>query len=300
MASIKERLAEYPVLGWLLRVQERFGEVKGTALANGIALQAFLSLFPLLILAVAVVGFVAADDVTFADEVIDSLGIAADDQLAEDLRDAIDTAKENRGTTGAIGLATLLWSGLNVVVALQRAVDSTWQTLGTGLKDKLKAIGVVAGGGVILVGSLALSALINFLPGFFAPLSVLAGLAVDFALFLWLFWALGRVHVGWRALAPGAAFCAVGFEVLKLVGTVYVPKLVANSSALYGSLGIVVAILLWLAFFGRLVVYGSTVNVIEWESHHGTVQVPLEVPRVDTEVAVGANRSGAVVDRLDE
>jgi membrane protein len=300
VASIKEKLAGYPVLGWLLRVQERFGEVKGTALANGIALQAFLSLFPLLILAVAVVGFVAADDVTFADDVIDSLGIAADDQLAEDLRDAIETAKENRGTTGAIGLATLLWSGLNVVVALQRAVDSTWQTLGTGLKDKLKAIGVVAGAGVILVGSLALSAFINFLPGFLAPLSVVAGLAVNFALFLWLFWALGRVHVGWRALAPGAAFCAVGFEILKLIGTVYVPRLVANSSALYGSLGIVVAILLWLAFLGRLVVYGSTVNVIEWESHHGTVQVPLEVPRVDTEIAVGADRSGAVVDRLDE
>lgn len=296
---MKERLAQIPVLGWLLRVQERFGEVKGTALANGIALQAFLSLFPLLILAVSVVGFVAEGDVTFADDVIDSLGIDGDDQLAEDLRGAIDTARENRGTTGAIGLATLLWSGLNVVIALQRAIDSTWQTLGTGLKDKARAVLVVLGAGVVFLGSLALSALINVLPAFFAPLSILAGLLVNLALFLWLFFALGRVHVGWRALLPGAALCAVGLEILKLIGTVYVPRLVANSSALYGSLGIVVAILLWLAFFGRLVVYGSTVNVVQWETHHGTLRVPVEVPRVETEVAVAANRAGAVVDRLD-
>jgi len=297
---VKERLARYPVLGWLIRVQDRFGEVNGTALANGIALQAFLSLFPLVILAVSVAGFVAADDVTFADDVIDSLGIDGDDQLAEDLRTAIDTAKENRGTTGAIGLATLLWSGLNVVVALQRAVDSTWQTVGTGLKDKLRAVLVVLGALVVFAGSFALSALINVLPTVFAPLSVVAGLVVNVALFLWLFVALGRVPVGWRALLPGAALCAVGFEVLKLIGAVYVPRLVADSSALYGSLGIVVAILLWLAFFGRLVVYGSTVNVVEWEQHHGTLRVPVDVPRIETAVPVEANRAGAVTDRLEE
>ena len=109
-----------------------------------------------------------------------------------------------------------------------------------------------------------------------------------------------RAASGWRALLPGAAVCAVGFEVLKLVGTIYVPRLVASSSALYGSLGIVIAILAWLAFFGRLLVYGAVVNVLRWEGGHGTVQVPVEVPRVDNALAVGADRSGAVVDTLPE
>jgi membrane protein len=297
---VKERLAQVPVLGWLLRVHERFGEVQGTALANGIALQAFLSLFPLLILAVSVVGFVAEGDVTFTEDLIDTLGIPPEDQLAQDLRDAVATARDSRGTTGAIGLATLLWSGLNVVIALQRAVDSTWQTLGTGLKDKARAVLVVLGAAVIFLASMTLSTLINFLPGIFAPVSVVAGLAVNLALFLWLYHTLGRVPVGWRALLPGAALCAVGFEILKIIGTVYVPKLVADSSALYGSLGIVVAALLWLAFFGRLVVYGSTVNVVEWEQHHGTLRVPTPVPRIEHAVPVAANRSGAVIDRLEE
>ena len=49
---------------------------------------------------------------------------------------------------------------------------------------------------------------------------------------------------GLRARAPSPA--AVGIEVLKLVGGIYVPRAVASSSALYGSIGIVFAILAWL------------------------------------------------------
>jgi membrane protein len=129
---------------------------------------------------------------------------------------------------------------------------------------------------------------------------VLVALGVNLGLFLWTFSELGRLPVGWRALLPGAALCAVGFEVLKLVGTVYVPRLIASSSALYGSLGVVIALLAWLAFVGRLIVYGAVVNVMRWEHGHGTVTVPLEVPRVEQAIAVGADRSGAVVDRLGD
>ena len=45
------------------------------------------------------------------------------------------------------------------------------------------------------------------------------------------------------------------FEVLKALGSIYVPQPVASSSALYGSIGAVFAILAWLFFFGGLLVY---------------------------------------------
>lgn len=294
---MKERLASVPVIGWLLRVQERFGEVNGTAMANGIALQAFLSIFPLLIVAISVVGFIADGDVTFAGDVIDTFGLTGD--TATELREAIKTASESKGTAGIIGFLGLVYSSLAVVTAVQRSVDLSWQTFGKGLKDKLKALAWLAGAVTIFAGSFALSVLINFLPGFFAPLSIVAGVAVNIALFLWTFSALGRLPVGWRALLPGAVLCAVGFEVLKLVGSLYIPRLVANSSALYGSLGIVVAIIAWLAFFGRLLVYGSVVNVVHYEDDHGTVTVPIRVPRVDGATALETNRAGAVTDRLE-
>lgn len=294
---MKERLAEVPVIGWLLRVQERFGEVRGTALANGIALQTFLSIFPLVIVALAVVGFVSADDPMFGRDVVNELGLTGDD--ATSMIEAIDNAKDSRQAASVIGLGGLLFASLNLVTAIQRSVDAAWQTFGKGVKEKLKALAWLGGATVIFLSSFALSIALNVLPGFLAPLSILIGFGVNVALFLWTFTALGRLPVGWKARLPGALLVAVGFEIMKVVGSVYVPKLVADSSALYGSLGIVFAVLTWLAIFGRLLVYGSVVNVVHWEAKHGTVEIRLEVPRVDSALAVGANRNGAVVDALE-
>ncbi|WP_436792640.1 YihY/virulence factor BrkB family protein [Actinospongicola halichondriae] len=294
---MKERLASVPVIGWLLRVQERFGEIRGTALANGIALQTFLSIFPLVIVGVAVIGFLAVDDPDFAQSVIDNLELDGDS--AESFNEAIATAQDSRQAASAIGLAGLLFSGLNLVTAIQRSIDAAWQTHGKGLVEKLKALAWLGGATLIFIGSFGLAIALNVLPAFLAPISLLAGFGVNVLLFLWTFTALGRVPVGWRARLPGALLCAFGFEIMKVLGSVYVPKLVADSSALYGSLGVVFAVLAWLAIFGRLLVYGSVVNVIRWEDTHGTVRVQIDAPRVDGALALETNRTGAVIDTLD-
>lgn len=299
MEKLKERLADVPVLGALLRIQERFGEIQGTALANGIALQAFLSLIPLLLVAIAVTGFIAEGDANFTGDVIDAFGLPPEGDTAENLDTAIDNAQESRRAASVVGLLGLLWSGLAVIAAVQRAIDRAWQTKAEGLKDKLGAILWLIGAALIFLASFAVTTVLNFLPGFLAPVSILVGLSVNVGLFLWTFTKLGRAPVGWRALLPGALVCAVGFEVLKLVGSLLVPRLVANSSALYGSLGIVIALLAWLAFFGRLIVYGAVVNVIRYEQDHGTLTVPVHVPRIDGAIALEADRAGAVTDRLE-
>jgi membrane protein len=299
VASLKDRLAEKPVLGTVIRVNDRFGEAQGAVHASSIALQIFLSLIPLLLVAIAVVGFVAGDAETFTADVVDAFGFPADGPTAEAIEKAVDTARESRQAATVVGLLGLLWRGLTVVTAVQGALDSVWQTTAGGLKDKARALLWLVGAGAIFASSFALGAVINFLPPFLAPLSIAVALAVNVGLFLWTFTDLGRLPIPVRDRLPGAVVCAVGFEVLKLVGTIYVPRLIASSSALYGSLGIVVALLAWLAFFGRLLVYGAVVNVLRWEDVHGTVEVPLEAPRVDAALAVAADRSGAVVDRLD-
>lgn len=300
MPGLKDKLAEKPVIGPILRVQDRFGEVQGDPLANGIALQIFLSLIPLLLVAIAVVGFVAGDDTAFTDDVVSALGVPGDGAAAEAIGTAIDNARESRQAASIIGVLGLLWRGLAVVAAVQRAIDNVWQTRSQGFKDKARAFLWLLGAGAIFVASFAVTTVLNFLPGFLAPVSILVGLTVNVGLFLWTYSELGRLPVGWRALLPGAVLCAIGFEILKLVGTIYVPRLVADSSALYGSLGIVIALLAWLAFFGRLIVYGAVVNVLRWEGAHGTLAVPVEVPRVETAIAVASDRSGAVTDRLEE
>ena len=79
------------------------------------------------------------------------------------------------------------------------------------------------------------------LPGFLAPVAIVVSLVFDVGLWLLTFKVLTNHTLPWKALLPGAILGAVGLEVLKWFGGIYVPKAVASSSALYGSLGTVFA-----------------------------------------------------------
>jgi membrane protein len=155
-----------------------------------------------------------------------------------------------------------------------------WQVTGRGLKDKAIGFLWLVGAAVLFAASFGVTSLIGALPGFLAPVNLVVGIGLSFALFLWTMKILPSRDVGLRALVPGAIVGAIGLEVLKVVGGVYVPRLVASSSATYGSIGIVFAILAWLLFFGRLIVYSSVVNVVRWEEDHGTVTIDIRVPNL--------------------
>jgi membrane protein len=75
---------------------------------------------------------------------------------------------------------------------------------------------------------------------------------------------------------------------------------VASSSALYGSLGVVFAILAWLALTARLVVYAAAFNVVRYEQKHGTVTVDIQVPHISGQVPLEATRGGAVSESASD
>jgi len=286
--------------GWLdgiLRVNERFGAIGGGPLSSSIGLAGFLSLFPLLLVAIAVAGFISSGDAGFAREVVRSLQLTG--RSAEVVTDALSTAEESRRAASVIGLAGLLWSGLGVVGTLQNACNAAWQTTGRGLIDKAVSLAWILGASVLFFASAALGPLAGMVPLFSAPLVILLGLAISTGLFVWTFSFLGNQSVPARAHLPGAIVVAVGFEALKLVGGVYVPRAVSSSSALYGSLGVVFAVLAWLLVYARLIVYGAVVNVLRWEAGQGTVTVEIDVPRMDGQVPLSTNRGGAVDEKVD-
>jgi membrane protein len=275
-----------------MRVQDRFDEVHGGYLASAVTLAAFTSIFPLLLVAVAVVGFLSVrTDVT--GTVISHLGISG--EAATAVEAAIRTAQRSRKGALGVGTVGLLWSGLGMVAAIQYAFDNVWQVKGRGIRDKLSGLLWLVGSVAILVASVGLTALVNVIP-WLAPVSVIVGVAVNFALWLWTLKALLNVEVPWRALAPGAVLGAIGLEVLKVLGSIWVPRAVASSSALYGSIGVVFAILAWLFFFGRLTVYVAVLDVVRWEEEHGTVTVEINLPRHPDTIAVEATRSGEAKD----
>ncbi len=276
----------------VLAVQKRYSELNGNFLASSVTLSAFLSLFPLLLFIIAIIGFIAADTPNLAPDVVRELGLEGD--AANSITTAIDTARESRRAASLIGIVGLLWSGLGLIAAFQYAINAAWQVTGRGWKDKLKGLMWLGGATLLFLTSFATSAVIRWLPTFLAPLTTLAGVSVNFALWLWTFKVLSTREVGWKALVPGAVLGALGFEVLKAIGAFYVPGAVSSASALYGTLGVVFATLAWLLFFGRLVVYAAVVNVVRWEEDHGTVVLEMEVPRVhpETTTPVEVTRAG--------
>ncbi|HEV2766748.1 MAG TPA: YihY/virulence factor BrkB family protein [Acidimicrobiales bacterium] len=286
--------ARWPWLGIALDVQRRFGEVHGGSLAASVALAGFLSLFPLVLVAIAVVGFFAANRADLTGDAISFLGLPRSGDAASVLTAAIATASESRRAASVVGFVGLVWSGLGLVGALQYLYDSVWQVQGRGIRDKVAALAWLLGAALLFVTSFAVTAGLRFVP-LLAPLNLLVGLGLSTALFLWTAKVLCNRDVGWRPLVPGAVLGAVGFEVLKVLGGIYVPRAVASSSALYGSIGVVFAILAWLMIFSRLVVYSALLNVVAWERRHGTVSVELRVPKVPGRVPVAADRGGQAV-----
>ena len=276
-----------------LDVQERYSELHGGELASAITLSAFLSLLPLLLVAIAVLGFFsAASSKDVALEVIENLQLDRSSQTADLISEAMRTAETSRKAASAFGLAGLLWTGLGVVNALQYAWNTAWQVPGRGLRDKAVGLAWLSGAGVLFIGSFALSAASQLLPWYLGPVGILTGLATGVGLWLWTAHTLPNRSVGWRALLPGALVGAAGFEILKVVASFVVPRVVASSSELYGPVGVVFAVLAWLLLFGRLVVYAAIVEVVVWEQRHGTVQLTIEAPARPGADPVSATRAG--------
>jgi membrane protein len=289
--------ARLPWLDAVMRVTDRFGAIGGGPLSSSIALSAFVSLFPLMLVVIAVVGFVSSNNSDFAERLVAELGLEG--RAAEVVYDALDTAEGSRKTASIIGLVGLLWSGLGLVGSLQNAVNAAWQVKGRGLVDKVVALKWLMGAGALFLLTAALGPLLKLAPPELKPVTILVGIALTTVLLLWTYTALGNEHVGWRAHLPGSVLVAIGFEILKAVGALVVPRAVASSSALYGSLGVVFATLAWLLFYGRLIVYGAVLNVLRHEASAGTVTAQIEVPRIDGEVPLTATRGGAVDERVE-
>jgi membrane protein len=285
--------------GWFdagLRVHERFGAIGGGPLSSSIGLATFLSLFPLLLVLIAVVGFVSSGNSSFTSDVISNLGLQG--EAAQAVEDAIVVAEDSRQAASIIGLIGLLWAGLAVVGAMQAGFNAAWQVKGRGMVDRAFALGWLAAAGSMFLLTSALGPVLSWLPGVLVPVNIAVGFALTTVLFCWTYTVLGKVSVGWRIHLPGALLVAAGFEVLKVVGSVYLPRAIAGSSALYGSIGVVFATLAWLAIYARLIVYGAALNVVRYEETAGTVTVELEVPRVEGEVPLSATRGGAVEERV--
>ncbi|WP_338678297.1 YihY/virulence factor BrkB family protein [Streptomyces sp. SCSIO 30461] len=270
-------LTRIPVIGPLARrlmkthawrTYERLDRVHWTRLAAAITFISFLALFPLITVAAAVGAALLSDgqlkdlENRLADQVP---GIS--DQLD------IEGLVSNAGTIGLIAGALLLLTGISWIGSMRDCLRAVWELddtdEGNPIVRKGKDALVLLGFGAVVLASFAASALGSTALGWSAEqlgidrtgaggvLLRVCALAIavlaDFLMLLYALTLLPAVQPPRRRLIVAALLGAVGFELLKLLLSGYISGIAARS--MYGAFGVPVALLLWMNFTAKLLLY---------------------------------------------
>jgi len=282
------RWKEHPLVAVPVAMQHRYKQDAADQLAAAIGFFAFLSLVPLLLLAVAVAGFVLDDPDRQTEVALALTGMlpgfeatVAAGEPDEGVSAFIETVVNQRGAVGLVGLVTLLLTGLRVIASAMAATRVVFRGgVVSGIGGWLRKLGSLTVLGLTALASAALASLAGFDLGILprpvtVSLSILASLLLDLVFFLVAYRILSMTtSMRWRDLVPGAVLAAVGWSALKLFGSTWVAGQVASANALYGALGGVIALLLLLYLAGRLYLYGAQLSAVLVERRDGPLVAP--------------------------
>jgi YihY family inner membrane protein len=255
----------HSVFGFPIGVVKKYGDDEAGKHAALLAYYSFLSLFPLLLVFVTLLGYALANNRQLQQQVIDAL-IAQFPVLGTQIQGSIRTI-QGSGVGLLIGIVGTLWGGLGITQSAQDAMNAVWNIprkdrpnlwlrLARGLGSLLL---VVAG----VFAATALSQRDTGTPGIIGRLFPLAGsLLLNFLLLVVLFQVLTGMGVRWRWLLPGAACGAVGWSVLQTLGVSIVKRQLEQANLIYGVFAIVIVLLSWLYLSAQLLLYAAELNVV--------------------------------------
>jgi membrane protein len=258
----------------VLRARRRFLDQGGNRQAGAVTYFAFLSFFPLVALAFAVVGYLVVwfpqihDDLTRA--ISDALPGLVGSKPGQVNVDQIASAKA--GAT-VIGVAGIIWAGTSWVGALRESIRMMWcSSLDGGFNPvirKLRDIVLLAVLGLAMLGSIALSTVATLATGRVVdgmqlseaasvewPVRVAAvgiGIAASTLLFAVMFWRLSGAWVPRADLWRGALLAGLGFEWLKIFATVLLGHTMRNPA--YVTFSVAVGLLVWINFVNQLTLF---------------------------------------------
>ena len=270
----------------------RAKQVRAPQLASAIALRAFTSLLPLLLAAVAILGFVSAGNAKVGDDMVDSLGLSG--ELERVFRDNLRSATDSRGLAAVIGVLGALWTGLAVVQAVAAACDAVWQVPTRGLKDKLLGLPWFVGALIISTLSGLGASLVTLLPVPFLGglVAWLAASVTAAALVWWTHKLMTNVTIPGGAHVGGAVIAGCALALFQVVGAWVLPQLLASASQTYAALAGVFVLITLLSLLSNVIVYGAIVNVVMWERRHGTTSATALVPALPVDHFVQVDRGG--------
>ncbi len=276
-----------PKMGWRQLARELWKESKTDHLTNGAAALAFylvLALFPAAIFGLSVLPYLPIPNLeqTVMEVVRDVMPGAAADTFTDNVRAVLSSRS---GGLLSFGFLFTIWSASNGLYAVMDQLNvvygveekrSFFRTRGVALLLMLLFTLLVVGGlGLIVFGGTLESFIASHVDGgvvtaIFAVVRwviILAGLLLAFALVYY----LGpNVDQPFVLITPGSVFATIGLLVASFAFKLYVANL-GSYDKVYGSIGAVIVLLMWLYITGLVILLGAEINDI--------VQRHAEAPR---------------------
>jgi membrane protein len=258
-------------IGLPLAVVYKFYDDQGGYLTALITYYGFLSLFPLLLLLVTVLGFALHGDPHLQDKLVNS-ALAQFPVVGSQLRQSVH-AERGSGLALVIGIVGTLYGCLGFAQASQNAFNRVWGVprnrrpnpalsrlrslllllvLGLGVLVTTGLSGVTAGAGQL--GAHVQTEL--------RVASTLLGVLANFGLFMLAFRVLTAPEVPTRDLRLGAGAAAVGWQLAQLVGAYFVTHKLKGSSEAYGVFGLVLGLVAWIYLLSLATVLSAEFGVV--------------------------------------
>jgi membrane protein len=316
--AVKKR---YVWLRHLVSAWDLLKRNNGNQYAAAITYFSFLALFPLLLLAVSITGFVLHADPATQQDFFARLTDTIPGALGQTLKSSLQAAIDSRTGIGVVGLIGVLLTGLGWIGNLRAAIDGVWGRTPAKVnfvKAKVVDLFLLAGLGMATVLSLGLTIVgtsltdqilraigLDDLPGSHAVLK-LFGIAIavagDMIIFWWLMVRLPQMDVPPGIAIKAALLAATGFEVLKIVGTYTIAHTADSPTA--GPFAGILAVLIWIQLVARFMLFSCAWTATLTTEHRVALanRVPVDEPEAMVEdepgpeispVAVGATLVGA-------
>lgn len=263
------------IVGILKEAFRGYGEDKVARLAAALSYYTIFSIAPLLVLVIAVTGFVIGSNAAIRGQILSEVQRTAGAQAAGIVDELIaNNTRERDGIIAtAVGIVTLIFGATGVFLQLKDALNTIWEVApktGRGVKgilrDRLAGLVMVLGLGFVLLVALVVSTALSVMNAYFASrlggwggVALVINYALQVAIVTLIFSAILKVlpdvDVRWRHVWPGGLLTAVLFLIGQYLISLYLSK--ASPASAYGAAGSLVVILLWVYYSAQILFFGA-------------------------------------------
>jgi membrane protein len=245
-----------------------FFEHDGFFLAAGLSFYVVICIVPFLLLVVAGSAFLISDDMVLR-EVVDRLGSLLPVYQAE-MEAALRAVIDARGVTSLVGTLILVFFASQLFAATRLVLNRVFQHKGRGLiHGMLFDMGMILSLTVGFLVSIGVSGAFAWVRG----LALLAGrgplvpvalhwlglmltVLLDTVLFVMIFRFVPNRRIRWGSVLIGGLATAVLWELAKQAFRWYIER-AGVYSAVYGSLGVTIALMMWVYYSATVFILGA-------------------------------------------